>query len=947
DTNVDDTSDDGDDSDGNTEDDPTDTDIPEMPELELTKTVVISNDLTPVGTPSLGDELTYTFTVENTGNVTMSNIVIDDALTGSAGLAISPSSLAPGEIGTVTATYIITQADVDAGNVTNSATTTGDSPSGTSVTETSDDGDDNDGNTEDDPTVIDIPQDPMLAIEKTSSLDLGSDNIATVGDIITYTYTVTNTGNVTVFDVSVTENAVNFTGTGTLPVPTYLSGGADLDGEADLEDMIVGAETIVYTATYAITQADIDSGFVTNQALTDGTGPLGDAVNDISDDPSDTTSDDDPTVTTIPQEPSIAIEKISSLDLGTDGIATVGDIITYTYTITNTGNTTVFDVSVTEDAANFTGTGVLPAPTYVSGGSDEDGEADLEDMIVGLGTIVYTATYAITQADIDAGIVTNQALAVATSPLDVTIDDNSDDPSDTTSDDDPTDTIIPQDPSIVVDKTSSLDLGADGIATVGDIITYTYTITNTGNTTVFDVSVTEDAADFTGTGTLPTPNYLGGGGDIDGDADLPDMIVGSDTVIFEATYALTQADIDAGIVTNQAVAGATSPLGVILSDDSDDPTDPTTVTDDPTDTEIIQVPSISLIKTALPLADTNGDGIEGSLGDVLTYVFTVENTGNVTLTNIVVEDLLPGLNLVGGPIASLAPSQVDSTTFTATYVITQEDLDIGFVTNSATVSSEAPFGDPTDPSDDIVDTSDDPNDDEEEDPNGDGNPDDPTVTELNSIFDLEVTKVVDELTPVVGDEVTFTIEVANVGNVTATDVIISEVIPDGYVFVSAITTTGTYSEFDGEWIVGQLNPDQVEILQITVEVLGFGDYLNTAFVANANGGDDINTSDNEDDASVDPICLTIWNEFSPNGDGVNETFLIDCIERFPNNTLEIYNRWGNIVYKTKGYLNDWSGTSNGRAVINGSDHLPDGTYYYVLDLKDGSEPRVGWLYINR
>merc|ERR1712170_198111 len=96
----------------------------------------------------------------------------------------------------------------------NSVLADGDSPADTNVDDTSDDGDDTDGNTEDDPTETVISQDPMLAIEKTSSLDLGADGIATVGDIITYTYTITNTGNVTIFDVSVAEDAINFTGTG-------------------------------------------------------------------------------------------------------------------------------------------------------------------------------------------------------------------------------------------------------------------------------------------------------------------------------------------------------------------------------------------------------------------------------------------------------------------------------------------------------------------------------------------------------------------------------------------------------------------------------------------------------------------------------------------------------------------------------------------------------------
>ena len=83
--------------------------------------------------------------------------------------------------------------------------------------------------------------------------------MVSVGDIITYTYTVSNTGDVTLFDVSVSEDAADFTGTGTLPTPVYQSGGADLDLEADLEDLAVGAGTIVYTSTYAITQDDIDA----------------------------------------------------------------------------------------------------------------------------------------------------------------------------------------------------------------------------------------------------------------------------------------------------------------------------------------------------------------------------------------------------------------------------------------------------------------------------------------------------------------------------------------------------------------------------------------------------------------------------------------------------------------------------------------------------------------
>ncbi|WP_262509291.1 gliding motility-associated C-terminal domain-containing protein [Neotamlana nanhaiensis] len=91
----------------------------------------------------------------------------------------------------------------------------------------------------------------------------------------------------------------------------------------------------------------------------------------------------------------------------------------------------------------------------------------------------------------------------------------------------------------------------------------------------------------------------------------------------------------------------------------------------------------------------------------------------------------------------------------------------------------------------------------------------------------------------------------------------------------------------------------------------------------------------------------MYNEFSPNGNGKNEFFVIDCINNYPNNELQIYNRWGNVVYIKEGYDNTFNGISNGRAVVNKNKKLPVGTYYYILDLGDGSEPRAGWLYIVR
>ena len=73
------------------------------------------------------------------------------------------------------------------------------------------------------------------------------------------------------------------------------------------------------------------------------------------------------------------------------------------------------------------------------------------------------------------------------------------------------------------------------------------------------------------------------------------------------------------------------------------------------------------------------------MGDVIHYTITVENTGNVTLTNIVVSD--PQATISGSPIASLAPLATDSSV-TATYTIVQADLDLGYFTNTATATSD-------------------------------------------------------------------------------------------------------------------------------------------------------------------------------------------------------------------------------------------------------------------
>ncbi|MEE9349505.1 MAG: gliding motility-associated C-terminal domain-containing protein, partial [Flavobacteriaceae bacterium] len=126
-------------------------------------------------------------------------------------------------------------------------------------------------------------------------------------------------------------------------------------------------------------------------------------------------------------------------------------------------------------------------------------------------------------------------------------------------------------------------------------------------------------------------------------------------------------------------------------------------------------------------------------------------------------------------------------------------------------------------------------------------------------------------------------------------------------------------------------------------------------------GDGIDTIDEENplgDCDFDDIpnyldlddCQgTAPNGFTPNGDGINDVWIIPSVEGYPNFTLEVYNRYGNVVYEyqNQGSTNPkwWNGFSNGRWTLNEGDKKVDvGTYYYIINYNDGTkEPEQGWV----
>ncbi len=87
--------------------------------------------------------------------------------------------------------------------------------------------------------------------------------------------------------------------------------------------------------------------------------------------------------------------------------------------------------------------------------------------------------------------------------------------------------------------------------------------------------------------------------------------------------------------------------------------------------------------------------------------------------------------------------------------------------------------------------------------------------------------------------------------------------------------------------------------------------------------------------------LLIPEFFSPNGDNMNDNFVILGLEKYPDNSIKIFNRWGNMVFQEAPFNGTWDAVSDGSLI--GSTNLPSGTYYYILDLGDGSEPVVGYV----
>jgi uncharacterized repeat protein (TIGR01451 family) len=565
--------------------------------ISLAKSATGPVDVNGDGRIEAGDAIDYSFTVENTGTTTLTGAEIADPLLGGAlacpeldGVALEPGDA----IGCGPVRYPLTQQDVDAAAVENSASVTALSPGG-SVSDTAD---------------ADVTVEGTDAVELVKSagavVDADGDGRIGAGDVVPYTFTVRNAGTTTLTGAVVADPMLG----GELDCPA-------LDGAALRPGDAVDCGPVSYT----LTQDDIESGAVRNQATATATGAAG------------VVTDDGSTELLIEGVAEIALTKTAGtpVDATGDGWLGAGDTVDYRFTIRNTGTTVLTDLQL--------------ADPLLGGAVDCDVLEGLE-LLPGDEAACGPVTYTLTQAEVDAQIVRNEATVTAQS-RNADVDDTA------TAD---VEVLGTNGLALLKSAGAIVDANGSGRTDAGDTIAYTFAVENTGTTTVTHLTISD-------------PRLSG-----EIVCEATSLAPGELTVCQAASASLTQAEIDAGEIVNTATVAGTGPGQTQVE------------AEDSVTTPITAQPAVALEKIGGDYADVDGDRTV-SAGDTVRFRFVVTNTGAVTLTGITLADPKLG-GAVACDIPDLAPGE-SAECGPVSYAITAEEAAAGSVTNAATVSATA------------------------------------------------------------------------------------------------------------------------------------------------------------------------------------------------------------------------------------------------------------------
>ena len=613
-----------------------------------------------------------------------------------------------------------------------------------------------------------------------------------------------------------------------------------------------------------------------------------------------------------------------SLTKNADNLApSVGSQITFTIEITNDGPSDATGI-VVEDILSSGYQFISATPS--TGVYDEViGSWDINSLPNNT-----SETLLITVEVLSNGDYTNTAELIA---LDTFDPDSS--PDNNLNSEDDQDTVTPV-PSGLADLslTKTVDISNPN---VGDTVEFTINVSNSGDSNATGVVITDQLPiGYTYVSHITTAGiYSPNTGIWNTNGVIPNGT--TETLIVLATVNAPTGNVDEYLNrANITASDQADPDSDTASDENTDDLNDGLADDD--ESSVVVVPQVADLSVSKTVSNSTPN-----VGDVITFTIQIDNAGPDDATGVSLQDIIPnGFSNISNITANgvLTNSTIDWNNLTVT-------------TSGLAITYDVTVNMPTGATDEYLNvvqlmgsnqfdpTSTPANDD------GDQSEDDESSEEITTpMVDIALAKAVNNASPNIGDQITFTITATNLGSLSATNIDIEEILPSGYLFISSTANAGVYDEVSGSWSIPSLAALANAMLDITVEVLDVDDYINTVSLVFVDQID-VNMGNDTATATIDPICLTIYNEFSPNGDGVNDYFTIDCIENYPNNTLEVFNRWGNLVYSKKGYSNDWDGTSNGRATLKKEELLPVGTYYYILNLGDGTPPRADWLYINR
>jgi uncharacterized repeat protein (TIGR01451 family) len=557
--------------------------------------------------PRAGQTVVYRYSLTNTGNVTLQQTAIVDHLPGvSAPTYTWPGTagrLAPGQTVTAQASYQLQQTDVDAGSIHNLVNSSGQTPAGVPAPDA--------GPASANTTLTAAP---ALSLDKAADISQLPTTPST-GDLINYQFTATNTGNVTLSDVSLTD-----------PLPGLSALTYNWPGSAG---RLAPGQTVTAQATYRLVQADLDAGKVTNSARAGAKAPN---QSPLTDPPQDTV--------TVSLSPAPLLHLTKAADTSALTVPPeAGQIVTYDFSVTNAGNVTAHDVEVIDQ---LTGLGVL---TYAWPG--------VAGVLTPGQVATARTTYRLTQADIDAGQLSNTATVTGKAPNGSTLPPQAGASAQVT---------LAPDGAIDLIKAADRSQLSDPPA-AGQTVAYSFSATNVGNVTLNQVVITDPLP-----GLDPLVEVWPG---------TPGQLAPGQTVTAQATYRLTQTDLDAGRLSNTATARGVTPAGASVTPSQFTVSFP-----------LARAQGLSLTK----LADTSQLSDPPQSGQTVTYDFSVTNAGNVTVSQVTVIDPLPGLSALTyawpGPVGLLAPGQ--TVTAQATYHLTQADLDAGRVASTATAEGVGP-----------------------------------------------------------------------------------------------------------------------------------------------------------------------------------------------------------------------------------------------------------------